>query len=191
MTDEKDKINNVVVGPWGKEPVENNGEWIKDQYSKALERNNTTTLKMQEKLVKIDTITEGIMVQLIHTLSEHGYDITDESFILDIGFLSESIKGVMSRQEKLPHVIQGLVDNIMTPEETQTEDGVDLYYSRFDAPLLADLVEMAEDIKMEDYEEVVFESDTELQDNSEKDKEGTLHELRNKKINKDDEEKDD
>jgi len=44
---------------------------------------------------------------------------------------------------------------------------------------------------MEDYEEVVFESDTELQDNREKDKEGTLHELRNKKINKDDEEKDD
>ena len=43
MTDEKDKKDNVVQGPWGEQP-ENNGEWIKDGYDNALEK-NTTTLK--------------------------------------------------------------------------------------------------------------------------------------------------
>ena len=204
MTDEKDKNDNVVIGPWGQTPVENNGEWIKEKYNKALDKNNTT-LKMQEKLSRVDIITENIMVQLIHTLSENGYDISDEKFILDIGFLSETIKGVISRQEKIPHIVQGLIDNIMAPQKTESKDGVDLHYSKFDAPLLADLVDMAEEIKEEyDQTEIVFESDTELEDasniledvtNWNKDKEkkdkGSLHNLRTEKLHgKDDEDKD-
>ena len=205
MTDEKDKNDNVVVGPWGQTPVENNGEWIKEKYNKALDKNNTT-LKMQEKLSRVDIITENIMVQLIHTLSENSYDIADEKFILDIGFLSETIKGVISRQEKIPHIVQGLIDNIMAPQKTESKDGVDLHYSKFDAPLLADLVDMAEEIKEEDDQtEIVFESDTELEDASniledvtnwnkdeEKKDKGSLHNLRTEKLHgkDDDEEKD-
>ena len=198
MTDEKDIKDNVVVGPWGNTPVENNGEWIKEKYSKALEKNNTT-LKMQEKLARIDIITENIMVQLIHTISENGYDIADEKFILDIGFLSEVIKGALARQEKLPHIVQGLIDNLMAPDKTKNEDGVDLHYSKFDAPLLADLVDMAEEIKEDT--EISFESDVELETDTDKISEwkddkskGSLHELRSKKIHdkkKDDDDEDD
>jgi hypothetical protein len=103
------------------------------------------------------------MIQLIHTISEYGYDITDERFSLDIGFLSETVKGVLSRQEKLPHIVQGLLDNIMAPSPAQSEDGTDVFYSKFDAPLLAELVDMAEDIKDDNQTEIAFESDLELQ----------------------------
>ena len=107
-----------------------------------------------------------------------GYDISEQKFILDIGFLSETIKGIISRQEKLPHIVQGLIDKLMSPEETRNEDGVDLYYSRFDVPLLSDLVDMAGDIKEETKTEVdiEFEPDT------------TLHDVTNWNLNKDDEE---
>jgi len=194
MTDEKDKKDNVVVGPWGDNPVDNNGEWVKEKYAKALDKNNTQ-LRMQDKLAKIDIITENLMVQLIHTVSENGYNISDEGFILDIGFLSEAIKGILSRQDKIPHIIQGLVDNIMSPEETKNDDGVDLYYSRFDAPLLQDLIDMADDIRNEDDStEIAFESDLELEDDTNKisdwkpsdefkvDK--SMNEKRNKKLSK-------
>ena len=194
MTDEKDKKDNVVVGPWGDNPVDNNGEWVKEKYDKALDKNNTQ-LRMQDKLAKIDIITENLMVQLIHTVSENGYNISDEGFILDIGFLSEAIKGILSSQDKIPHIIQGLVDNIMSPEETKNDDGVDLYYSRFDAPLLQDLVDMADDIRNEDDStEIAFESDLELEDDTNKisdwkpsdefkvDK--SMNEKRNKKLSK-------
>tara|TARA_B100001094_G_C17763894_1_gene591739 strand:+ start:57 stop:665 length:609 start_codon:yes stop_codon:yes gene_type:complete len=200
MTDEKD---NVILGPWGNEKVENNGEWIKKKYDKALDKNNSQ-LEVQSKLLRIDSITENVLVQLIHTLSENGYDISDENFILDIGFISEAVKGAISRQEKLPHIIQGLIDNIMAPDKTKSEDGIDLHYSRFDAPLLAELVEMAEEIKEDGTEiSVEFEADTDLESDPEKiinwndekkDKgsKGSLHDIRSEKIHgkKDDEDKD-
>ena len=191
MTDKKDDETNVVVGPWGDTPIENNGEWIKEKYNKALDKNNTSN-KVQEKLDRIEIITEKMMVQLIHTMSEYGYNISDERFILDIGFLSETIKGIISRQEKVPHIVQGLLDNIMSPEPTKNQDGIDVYYSRFDAPLLEELVEMADEVK--EGTEIAFEPDTELGDitnwNKDEDK-NTMHNLRNKKIKKKDEEKDD
>tara|TARA_R110002012_G_scaffold2487_1_gene12028 strand:+ start:926 stop:1504 length:579 start_codon:yes stop_codon:yes gene_type:complete len=192
MTDEKD---NVVIGPWGETPVENNGEWVKKKLDKALDKNNTHKI-MQDKLDRIEVITEKIMIQLIHTISEYNYDITDEKFSLDIGFLSETVKGVLSRQEKLPHIIQGLLDNIMAPSPTQAEDGTDVFYSKFDAPLLAELVDMAEDIKDDNQTEIAFEPDTELEDitnwNKDDESKGSLHNMRTEKLHgkDDDEEKD-
>ncbi len=193
MTDKKDDETNVVVGPWGDTPIENNGEWIKEKYNKALDKNNTSK-RVQEKFDRIEILTEKLMVQLIHTLSENNYNISDERFILDIGFLSEVIKGIISRQEKVPHIVQGLLDNIMSPEPTKNQDGMHVYYSRFDANLLNELVGMADDIKGESETEILFEPDTELEDvtnwNKDEDK-NTMHNLRNKKIKKKDEEKND
>ena len=197
MTDKKDDKTNVVVGPWGNEPIENNGEWTKKKIDKALDKNNTHKM-MQDKLDRIEVITEKIMIQLIHTISEYGYDITDERFSLDIGFLSETVKGVLSRQEKLPHIIQGLLDNIMAPSPTQSEDGADVYYSKFDAPLLSELVDMAEDIKDDNQTEIAFESDLELELETDPEKitdwdesKGSLHNKRNEKLHdKDDKDKD-
>ena len=195
MTDKKDDKTNVVVGPWGNEPVENNGEWTKKKIDKALDKNNTHKI-MQEKLDRIEVITEKIMIQLIHTISEYGYDITDERFSLDIGFLSETVKGTISRQEKLPHIIQGLLDNIMAPSPTESEDNTDVYYSRFDAPLLSELVGIAEDIKDDNQTEISFESDLELETDpdeiSDWDKnKGSLHNLRTEKLHgKDDDDED-
>ena len=196
MTDKKDDKTNVVVGPWGETPVENNGEWIKEKYNKALDKNNTHK-NYQEKLDKIEVITEKIMVQLIHTISEYSYDISDEKFILDIGFLSETVKGILSRQEKLPHIVQGLLDNIMTPDN-KSDSSTDVYYSRFDAALLAELVEMAEEIK-EEGTEIAFESDLNLETDPEKisewkddESKGSLHNMRTEKLHgkDDDEDKD-
>ena len=193
MTDKKDNETNILVGPWGDTPIENNGEWIKEKYNKALDKNNTSK-RVQEKFDRIEILTEKLMVQLIHTLSENNYNISDERFILDIGFLSEVIKSIISRQEKVPHIVQGLLDNIMSPEPTKNEDGMDVYYSRFDANLLNELVGMADDIKGESETEILFEPDTELEDvtnwNKDEDK-NTMHNLRNKKIKKKDEEKND
>ena len=58
--------------------------------------------------------------------------------------------------------VTGLLDNIMSPEPTKNQDGIDVYYSRFDAPLLEELVEMADEVK--EGTEIAFEPDTELGD---------------------------
>ena len=187
MTDEKDKnMDNVIYGPWGSDPVtqdKKTSNWIKQKYDRELDKNNSQ-LQMKEKLAKIDLLTENVMVQMIHTLSENGYEIDDEQFILDVGFLSEVIKGTLSRQESLPHIIQGFIELIMSPEKKDTEDGVTLHYSRFDSPLLADTIEMVSEIVEEDDEiDVEFKPDMEEND--------TLHSKRNKELIKDEEKEDD
>jgi hypothetical protein len=170
-------VKNVIYGPWGSEPVSNKydkstSNWIKQKYDRELDKNNSQ-LQMKEKLAKIDAMTENVMVQMIHTFSENGYDIADEQFILDVGFLSEVIKGALSRQEGLPHIIQGFIEQIMSPERKETEDGIDLHYSRFDSPLLADVIEMVSEIieSEEDEVEVEFYPDTELDKLSDEEKE--------------------
>ena len=115
-------------------------------------------------------------------LSENGYQIDDEQFILDVGFLSEVIKGALSRQESLPHIIQGFIELIMSPEKKDTEDGVTLHYSRFDSPLLSDVIEMVSEITEGD-----DEIDVEFKSDMEEDKD-TLHNKRNKDIIKDEDE---
>jgi hypothetical protein len=167
MTDKKDTEDNIIIGPWPTQDISNDAEaedWIKRKYKRALDKKNTQ-LKMQEKILKVDTITEKVMIQLIHTLGENGYQIGNQDFILDVGFLSEMVKASLFRQEKLPHVLQGLVDSLMTPEKSQNEEGVDMHYSRFDSALLGDLVNIANDVKereSQEENEVLFEPDTEF-----------------------------
>ncbi len=52
----------------------------------------------------------------------------------------------------------------MSPERKETEDGIDLHYSRFDSPLLADVIEMVSEIieSEEDEVEVEFKSDIDV-----------------------------
>ena len=188
MTDEKDKNkDNVIYGPWGSDPVaqdKKTSNWIKQKYDRELDKNNSQ-LQMKEKLAKIDILTENVMVQMIHTFSENGYQIDDEQFILDVGFLSEVIKGALSRQEGLPHIIQGFIEQIMSPEKKTSEDGVTLHYSRFDSPLLSDVIEMVSEITEGD-----DEIDVEFKSDMEEDKD-TLHNKRNKELIKDEEKEDD
>ena len=163
MTDKKDKEGKIIIGPWGKPKAKNDADadkWIKEKYDRELNKKNTQ-LKMKEKLSRVDMITENIMIQLIHTLGEYDYEIGKDDFILDVGFLSETVKAVISRQERIPHVVQGLIDNLMTPEKTKDDRGQNIYYSRFNSPLLNELIEMANEIR-ETPTDVIFEPDMEL-----------------------------
>ena len=120
-------------------------------------------MKVKEKLSKVDMITENVMITLIHTLKEYDYDIGKEDFILDIGFLSETVKSIIHRQERIPHVVQGLIDTLMTPENTTDDKGRNLQFSRFNTQLLTELIEMANEVKENPIQpDIVFEPDMEL-----------------------------
>ena len=163
--DKKDKEGKVLIGPWGEPKAKNSDDakkWIKEKYDRALDKKNTM-MKVREKLSKVDMITENVMITLIHTLKEYDYDIGKEDFILDIGFLSETVKSIIHRQERIPHVVQGLIDTLMTPENTTDDKGRNLQFSRFNTQLLTELIEMANEVKENPIQpDIVFEPDMEL-----------------------------
>ena len=75
--------------------------------------------QLQEDLLFADDLTEHLMVQLIHTMGENGFDLKDHKFIRDIGFISECCKSIIFRDIGLKHPIQSVIDKIMVGTKGQ------------------------------------------------------------------------
>jgi hypothetical protein len=78
MDDDNIKQSKVIKGPW------------KQQSKKKVKiPENPITTQLQEDFLFAEDLTEHLMVQLIHTMGENGFDLKDERFTRDIGFISE------------------------------------------------------------------------------------------------------
>ena len=50
---------------------------------------------------------------MIHTLGENGIDVSEKSFIRDMGLIIEFTKGSIYRSIGLPHITQVLFENLV------------------------------------------------------------------------------
>jgi len=89
-------------------------------------------MEIQENLQFADNLTEGVVVQLIHTLGENGLDVSSKEFIKDVGFLIEAVKSQIYRGMGFKHPMQTIVDGLI---ETETEEDGKLKTS-FDMEIL-------------------------------------------------------
>ena len=56
-----------------------------------------------------DTLTEGLMIQMIHSIDENGFEIDSEEFLRDIGFIIESVRSCLYREMNLEHPMSELI----------------------------------------------------------------------------------
>ena len=109
---EDDNIKGKVIkGPW---------KDIKKSNRKVVIPKNAE--KLQEDLYFCDELTEGLLVQLIHTMNENGFDIKNEKFLQDIGFISECVKATLLRQMKYQHPVAILMDKVMSLQKQQNKE---------------------------------------------------------------------
>ena len=80
---------------------------------------------IQENMMFADDLTESLLVQMIHTMSENGVDISSKSFIKDISFVVESVKGAIYRDMQLFHPMNGIMETLteITTDEQDTPHG--------------------------------------------------------------------
>ena len=97
---------------------------------------DNTDMELREVLMFADHLTEGLVVNLIHNLGENGVDTSSSEFIRDIGFTIELVKGIIYRDENIPHPMHDLVDLFVT---TTKEDGQ--VVTRIDMELMNNIVE--------------------------------------------------
>tara|TARA_B110000503_G_C7128577_1_gene405811 strand:- start:974 stop:1375 length:402 start_codon:yes stop_codon:yes gene_type:complete len=71
---------------------------------------DNVALEIHHDLKYADHLTEGLVVNLIHNLSENGIDTTDEDFIKSLAFLIELVKSMIYNNLGVDHPMQGLVD---------------------------------------------------------------------------------
>jgi len=94
----------IIQGPWKKLPK-----------GKAAK----TPTKAERELYRLRTlaeeITENTCVQMIHTLSEHEFDVNGEEFLRDVGFIIEAVKGLVYRELGLEHAMSDFITNFTKP----------------------------------------------------------------------------
>jgi len=95
------ETNNVINGPW-----------------KAMSKRKVIlplsdeVIEVQENTVFCDNLTEGLMVQMIYSMDENGFEIQSEEFLRDIGFIIESVRSCLYREMKLEHPLSELIKSL-------------------------------------------------------------------------------
>ena len=121
------KINvddNIIMGPW-KDSGKNQGQ-RKEEQKKLLEDKSF-----------IETITETVMVQLIHTMNETDINIKDENFRREIGFINECVKSMLNRELGYPHPMTKFIQTIVVIGEDEEKT----QYFHFDTQRLIDILD--------------------------------------------------
>jgi len=105
MSEENLPEGNVIKGPWEKKSL--------------IKIPDEDWMEIQENLKFADDLTEGVVVQLIHTLSENGIDVSGKEFIKDTGFLIETVKSQILRHMGYKHPMQAIVKGVMMAKEEE------------------------------------------------------------------------
>ena len=101
MNDDIPKLNNVVQFP----KIYNG--------AKAPLIVDLDVVKLQEDLKFADDMVEGLMVSMIHNMEQNDIDITNERFIADISFLSETLKSILYRDMGFNHPMIYMMDELV------------------------------------------------------------------------------
>ena len=104
---------NVIKGPW------------KQRSKREVVVPDVDVVAIQENMMFADDLTESLLVQMIHTMSENGVDISSKSFIKDISFVVESVKGAIYRDMDLFHPMSGIMETLTegTTDDNDTPHG--------------------------------------------------------------------
>ena len=91
----------IIQGPWGKS-------------KRKVKVPDTNTVRVQENLAFADDLTETLMVQLIHTLHENGFDVNGQTFVKSMGFVIETVKASIYKEMSLSHPMNRIMDILST-----------------------------------------------------------------------------
>ena len=89
---------NVIKGPW---PVKSGRE---------VKLPNEDIIAMQQNIQFAEELTQSLMVQMIHTMSENGIDVSEKTFIRDMAMVISMVNGSIYRDMGMPHITQKFME---------------------------------------------------------------------------------
>ena len=92
--------DNVIQGPWPKSKRK-----VKVPDEKAL--------KLQAYEAFAEELNQNIIVQMVHTMGENDINVTDKSFIRDLGLIIELTMGSIYRSMGIPHPTHAFFETLV------------------------------------------------------------------------------
>ena len=124
----KEEKGKVIIGPWENSSLatpELSEEELKEREMK----------RMSEDFKSIEVLTEGLVVQMIHTLKEQNFDISSTEFIRDVAFLNECVKALLHREYGYEHPMTDLISKLF-----EIKKQGDKFLTKFAADKLAKVI---------------------------------------------------
>ena len=88
----------MVKGPW---PVKSGRE---------VKLPDTDVIEMQQNIQFAEELTQSLMVQMIHTMSENGIDVSAKTFIRDMAMVISLVNGSIYRDMGMAHITQKFME---------------------------------------------------------------------------------
>jgi hypothetical protein len=88
----------VIKGPW----LAKSGREVKLP--------DTDVIAMQQDIQFAEELTQSLMVQMIHTMSENGIDVGAKSFIRDMAMVISMVNGSIYRDMEMEHITQKFME---------------------------------------------------------------------------------
>ena len=130
MSDQKKTpLNNVVKGPWS-------GKGVK----REVKLPDTDVIELHENIQFAGELTQSLMVQMIHTMSENSISVGHKDFIRDMAMIIELVEGSIYRDMKMPHQTHKFVE-----EFVDIMKAGDTYDTEVDFGTIVELANLIED----------------------------------------------
>ena len=97
MSDQPIPPENVIKGPW---PVKSGRE---------VKLPDRDVISLQQDIQFAEELTQSLMVQMIHTMSENGIDVTKKDFIGDMAMVISMVNGSIYRDMGMSHITQNFM----------------------------------------------------------------------------------
>lgn len=120
----------MVKGPW---PVKNGRE---------VKLPDENIIAMQQNIQFAEELTQSLMVQMIHTMSENGIDVGAKSFIRDMAMVISMVNGSIYRDMGMAHITQKFMEEYV---DIHDDDDDGSYETEVDFETIVELANLIED----------------------------------------------
>ena len=119
----------MIKGPW---PVKSGRE---------VKLPNEDIIAMQQNIQFAEELTQSLMVQMIHTMSENGIDVSAKTFIRDMAMVISLVNGSIYRDMGMAHITQKFMEEYV---DINDDDGGS-YETEVDFETIVELANLIEE----------------------------------------------
>ena len=116
------------------------GPWLAKS-GREVKLPDTDVIAMQQDMQFAEELTQSLMVQMIHTMSENGIDVSAKTFIRDMAMVISLVNGSIYRDMGMAHITQKFMEEYV---DIHDDDGGS-YETEVDFETIVQLANLIED----------------------------------------------
>ena len=117
------------------------GPWLAKS-GREVKLPDTDVIAMQQDMQFAEELTQSLMVQMIHTMSENGIDVSAKTFIRDMAMVISMVNGSIYRDMGMAHITQKFMEEYVNIHDDD-DDGS--YETEVDFETIVELANLIED----------------------------------------------